>query len=189
METLKELFFESPLYVYITLALVELAVAAVWFERRSPKVARWMVVPVLLAGAVFAVERMVVTDREQIVSITEQIARDMEAGDVDAAMTHVDDDFIADFVPLGNVIGKDAAKRAAAAVGKLTLAQHKPSKITLSDYKVDFKGNSAVMTVRSVMWFTTGEAKDFTTSLRWTLHWVKKGDEWLINEAEYKQGL
>lgn len=188
METLKETFFENPFYVYMVLAVVEVVLVVMWYERRNPKIAIWLLAPVLLAGVVFTVERLVVTDRERIIDISRQIAGDLENGDVDAIGPYIDDNFRAPFVPLSDVVSMvdGLARSAAITVGKVAIARNQPQKITISDIKVEMAGRRAIMHCRTTIQFAAGEAKGFPAVLTWTVNWVKRGDNWLIDQAAYQ---
>ena len=93
----KDVLFDNPTYLYLALALAEVALAAVWYERRGRRTAALLVVPVVLAGGLFALERAVVTDREWIAGAVEDIAADVARGRTAALERHLDERFVASF--------------------------------------------------------------------------------------------
>lgn len=80
MEWLSETFFESPTPVYAVLIFVEAGLLARWLIRRGRRAALWMLLPLGLGLGVFALERAVVTDREQILRSTEKLAASVREG-------------------------------------------------------------------------------------------------------------
>ncbi len=80
MEWLSETFFESPTLVYAALIFLEAGLLARWLVRRGRRAALWMLLPIALGLGVFALERAVVTDREQILRSTDRLAASVREG-------------------------------------------------------------------------------------------------------------
>ena len=67
METLRKTFFESPLPIYLALIFAEVALAAVWYERRGRRMWLAMLTPPALAVIVFGIVGGIFTTTEAAV--------------------------------------------------------------------------------------------------------------------------
>jgi len=178
MERLERLFFEEPLYVYVTLVFVELVLAAIWHERRSRKLLLLLAVPPVVAGIVFLVSSQVVTDRERIVQAAEAVARDLEAGSVAAAERYLADDYS----------GLGVNKAGAIATGASIIRTYEIGKIKLTKVNVAVDGPVAAMQVTTIITLEGGARG----SLDWQLRWAKRPEGWRIvhiQNPEARPGL
>ncbi len=172
MDEMKRILFEDPTYLYVALAVAELVLAGICYERRSKRLAILLAVPVLLAGAVFAIERTVVTDREQIIAAFREIVADIEKGNTAAFEKYVDDEFSAG----AYISDKESA------VNRLKMEVKKSGPITrikINRVVVDDAG--ATRKMRAGIMVVAGEYK---LPLLLNLYWIKRGDEWRIIKAD-----
>jgi hypothetical protein len=176
MDSLRQLFFEDPLYVYITLAFAELALVVIWHETRNR---RWLVAlagPPILAGIVLLVATLVVTDREQIIQATHTIARDAEAGDIAAAGTYLDDKYS----------GLGVNKPGVVAIGKTFLMKYRVTHVGFTRLTVEVYGDHAAMHAATLITF----GDEGKAAIVWDVQWVKRPAGWRILEvAEPQQKL
>ncbi len=171
METIKANICEDPIYVFISLAVAVLVMLVLWHSNRKTLYLQLIIVPVILAGVVFAMDYYIITDREQIDQAVLAIVTDLEAGKLDAADYYLDDKFA------GYKINKILLlKFAQAQLDKLQIEN-----INLSHDTVTITGKQADMTVTSVL--DLGGKFKGKYALKWQLHWVKRPQGWRIDEV------
>ncbi len=175
---MSETFFENPLYVYFTLGFGELVLAAIWHERRNRRWALSLLIPVVLAGAVVLVERLVVTDREQITAAAREIARDIENGEVAALERHLAADFagIYEGIPLSKQMAIVACMREKGRYGIRA--------IRFGNVKVIVLDRLANMTVVTRITFETAELGRAMMKVTFDLKWVETPEGWQLRSAE-----
>ena len=177
MEVIKHALFEDPLYLYISLGLAELIVAIIWYERRTGKLAVALVIPAVLAACVFATDCLVVTDREQIIAASAEIARDLKAGSLAAAEKYLHEHFT----------GFYGTKQNALSEGRRALEQHKARLVEVADMELVVAGRHAEMYVTVIFESGAGVLSGQRFSVKWLLRWVKvtEGDKqvWRIGSA------
>jgi hypothetical protein len=190
MDLIRRNLFESPLYVYFALGIAELAIAAVWHERRSRRLKLALLGPVAAAGVVFAVAWLVVTDRERIIAASEEIVRGVEAGSVEPIERYLDERFGGFFV----------SKEVAVAEARRAIERYAPRSVGLRDVEVTVDGRRADMTATTRVELAASDldgspaprgndasALAFAVSIDWTLEWVKVRaggrDVWRIRRA------
>ena len=181
METLQKTFLEDPLYVYISLAIAELVLAAIWHERRSRKSVLMLLIPPVLAGAVCIVAAVVVTDREQILRAATEIADDVAAGGSAAVKKYLDKDFA------GRYQGHRLDKAGAVAACRGETNRFRIIRIKLTSPTISVTGDSAEMHVTAFMRFETGVAGARTVPVGFQVFWIKRGGSWLIFSADEPQ--
>ncbi len=189
METLKTLLFEDPTALYVALGLAEVVLAVMWFMRRHRPLLYWMLGLVALAGVLFAVERLVVTDREQIVLNAREAAQRLEANDVAGACEFLDDPCRGQFREAQVTVGETLARDEIRMLGEHILRANPVRRVGFGKFTIDVTGNFAKMDVMTILEFSGGEMKDQKFSLVWELHWVKKAGKWVINEMICKPGV
>ena len=191
MESLKTAFFESPTYVYISLAIAELVLAAIWYERRNRRTAMALAVPVLLAGLVFAVEALVVTDREYITAALQAMAEEAETGsgsdsaEFAAGRKYLDDAVRVDLG--GSYGGVNLSKAQTIEAARRVLRQLNVAKVAVPKLVVEVDGRRAKTHFTTIITFTSKELGEQRTSLIWDLQWTKREDGWRITRVEKPQ--
>ncbi|MBS3822213.1 MAG: DUF4440 domain-containing protein [Planctomycetes bacterium] len=180
MEAIHHALFGDPTSVYVALAIVEVLLGVAWFYRRTAKLQRLLVLPILLAGGVFVLDQAIVTDREQLGETVESMAEDFVAGRLDAIGRYIDDGYV----------GFRGASKA-----ELLEAIHNEGRvrnvtsIDLSGVEIDVSGNLATMWLVSTI-TVDGSMYSGSVALHWQLRWVKRGDVWRLEYAsEPKRGI
>lgn len=180
MPAMKATFFEDPAYVYAALVVAEFVLVVVWLSRRNRRWATMLVVPLILGGAVFGLERLVVTDREELVAAAGQIAQDFEAASTAAAERYLDDDLRGSF----------RSKRAALAAGRLAIERYGLAGVRFTKLEVRVSGLQATMHASTIILFNRSDIGPGRVSLIWDVHWIKRPQGWRIIEVKKPvQGL
>ncbi|HOD83362.1 MAG: hypothetical protein BWX88_02911 [Planctomycetes bacterium ADurb.Bin126] len=172
METIKSTLFEDPMYLYVALVFAELALGALWYERRTR---RWLVslaIPPLLAVGAYALSELVETDREQILRAVDEIAADVQAGRVDALQQWIDDQFAGHF----------GSKKEAIETARAEIARHPLKDVTvLKGLSLEIVGGRARLHMTTVIQLREIENK---MPLIWDIRWIARGDHWRVLEAD-----
>ena len=174
---MSETFFENPVYVYISLGLAELVLAAIWHERRSRRVAWMMLIPLVLAIGVAVVEHLVVTDREQIIAAAGEMADAVEADQPDRIAEHIDDDFSCR-APL---LSLSITKADVVALAKTKILTHDITSVKLAKMDVEVAGRTANMHVVTMVRY--GGKEGAKTPLTWDVVWIKRQSGWRVLEV------
>ncbi len=176
-----ETFFENPLYIYFALALAELVLVVIWYEKRTSRWVLSLVIPVVLAGVVGLVAHLVVTDRERIIAAVKDIARSVESGQLQQLPDHLDRDFTA------RLEGLRVGKRQVVALCNSRISRWRIRRVSFAKMKVEVASEEAKMHVVTIL--TYGEDSR-RTPLIWDAVWIKRGGSWLIlRVAEPKHGI
>ncbi len=170
MLTLKETFFEDPLFVYIALGLAELVVLSAWHYSRNIKWAKAAAVPIVLAGAAFAVSRLVVTDRERIIASAGQIAAGLSEGDTMAVEKYLHKDFASR--------RWDDRDRAVAAAER-ALEDYGLRRVKVYRMNVQVSNDRAEMHANTIVEYAGGLGVG-KASLFWHIVWERSGKKWKI---------
>lgn len=95
MGFIREMLFESPIVLYMTLALAAMVSLAIWHKTRASQPLWILAACAALAGVVALADLLVETDREQIEQTFTEIRLAAAENDVDAIMSLVSDGFSA----------------------------------------------------------------------------------------------
>lgn len=176
MDALRETFFESPFYAYLVLAIVAIALGTIWYARRQTVWLVLLAVVVVLGGAVFVVERTVVTDREQILEALQGITEAVERHDLPAAGQYLDDSFRG---WMGN-------KARALDIAQDVCQAHGVRSVDLfGRTEVEFpQRGRAKCRVRTVVLFGKSAVPDGRTLIAWETEWIKRGGRWRVRYAK-----
>ena len=169
---MSETFFESPLYVYVTLVLAELVLGVIWYESRKGKWVLGLLGPPMLGLAVGLVEHFVVTDREQIVAAVEEIAEAVETRQLHRMPQHLDEQFTA---TLG---GMRITKDEVVAVCNANVSKWSIREVNFHGMQVEITGREARMEVTTFLVY--GREGNLRSSLMWDITWIKRQGRWLI---------
>jgi hypothetical protein len=175
MEWLRRALFESPLKLYLLLAVAEMAIAACWYSRRSRRWALALLGPPVLGGIVALTAHLVVTDRERIVAALKDIAASAEAGDLTAAAGDLDPtcvgvDRSGDAIPAPALI----------ALGQRALRTYPVQRVRLRNMVTDIAGANATTRLSTEVTFRTGER----FRLNWKVQWAKRPAGWRITAVD-----
>jgi len=174
MSWLETTFFESPFYVFVTLGFLELALAAVWYERRGRRLLAALAGPPVLAGVVALVAAVVQTDREQIVAALREIAADVEAGRIDAVRTYLDEDYS----------GHGMTRQGALDLAGDAVERYGVRSLKLTGVSVAVSGDSAEGRVTTLIAARGSLLGDRPVPYTWDLRWRKRPTGWRIVQAD-----
>jgi hypothetical protein len=172
MEGLRRALLEDPLYIYIALGFAELALAVVWHEKRTGRAMAALVIPPVLAVAVWALAAAVVTDREEIIAATGTIARDVEAGSVSAAEEYLDDD----------CGGFGGSKEGLLDAARAAMKAYPIKKVGFTRVEVTVEEDRAAMHLGTMVTLEGGKQP-----VAWDLQWIKRPAGWRIIEVSEPQ--
>ncbi|MCD4824960.1 MAG: hypothetical protein K8S55_10145 [Phycisphaerae bacterium] len=175
MESLKQLFLEDPTYLYIALAVAELVLIVHWKARRTGRAAKMLLIPLVLAGGAFALERFVVTDREQLHQIITEIAHDAEKAEFDKATVYIAE----------NYHGFGGNKTSLVILAKLKCKSFGIEKVKITNINIKVTGKRAEMALITAIHFN-GEMSGMAC-LKWKIFWVKLPEGWQIIEITKPQ--
>lgn len=177
METLKITFLEDPLTIYIILGAVAVGLIVTW--RTASRSGRWLATGLLivavLAGGTFALERLVVTDREQIRLALKDIAESVPAGRIEHAMTYMDDKYH----------GWGGSKLGVTLATKVAVGRYSIQKVSLlGTPKIEVEGGLAKCKITALINYKF-EGEPTKHLMAWHVKWIKRPDEvWRIEWAE-----
>jgi hypothetical protein len=176
METIKTALFEDPFSIYLILALAGAAIIVAW--RAGGRSGRWLaarlLVVAVLAGGTFAIERLVVTDREQIQLALRDIASSVPAGRIDHAMSYLDEKYL----------GWGRFRPGVIAAVKAAVAKYQIREIRLiGKCRIEVADKLANCKV-SVLITYNHEGTDSKYPMAWNVKWIKRPEGWRIQGAE-----
>ncbi len=85
-----EILFESPFWLGIVLAPVLFVLWGLWYRTRTPRAARVLLVGLVIMPLLFALQRLVVTDREKLQLTTTRLSNAVGRHDIDAIVELVE---------------------------------------------------------------------------------------------------
>lgn len=185
MTWLKALLFDDPITIYVALGMIELVLLAVWGRYLTRRRLLVLAGPLLIAGAVFCIERIVVTDSEMIVAAVEEMAAGASAdpSDLGPAETYLDEKMTADLGPWLGGTNLSKAQTLAAwrsrikTYGVVTVKIHAPS-VTVTGDRARARFATKIM-VRS-----GSEEPRPAGTLFWVVDWVRREDAWRVISVE-----
>ncbi len=197
MNTIKSLLFDDPTLVCVVAGIVFLVLAWVylaavrrgWAGEAPSKRLRSILLSGLIAmpflgGMVVVLDVLIESDREQIVRISREIAEDVETGDLQAILPHLDSDFQARW--RGKPLSRDEVTEAIQAERE----SNSISGIKIGDVKLDISGQRAKMFVTTTMQVKAEMTINVPLTLTWDMQWVKRPDGWKIRTVrETRFGL
>ncbi|MBI5726049.1 MAG: hypothetical protein HZA50_18965 [Planctomycetes bacterium] len=178
MEFIRRNLFENPVYIYVFLGVCGLALLAVWHERRDKKFLKWLAVPAGLAGAVWLVSALVVTDREEIHAAMKAMAKDAAAGRSDAFNRHLADDFAAYFE------GARIDKKIAISIVEARREGLNISGVAIADFDAIISADTADTPVTTkIVYGGSGQKQGSMIFISWQFRWAKRQDGWVMTES------
>lgn len=183
MESIKTALFESPTYIYLALVLAMLAMGAVWYERRSRTSAVCLAAAFLLIAAVFAIETLVVTDREQIAAALYEMATRVQgpgrpAERLEAVERTLDDTVIVDMSELFGQV--DMGKEQALDAGRAVLAADTLKSVQVVRLTITVDGRRARSDFTTIVRYDTRDLGVQPGAIAWRAGWVKRKAGWRI---------
>lgn len=170
METLYELFFGDPTKVYCALGLIEVVLLGIWFSRRSERLRRWLLVPLVVAAAIFAADYAIETDREALIRITHQLTEDFQQKRFDVIDEYIAEDY------------KGYVGDKAGLMGKMRAASN-PDVVKLVSIDLDIQGPEATMSiiVNIDIKMEVGKGR---MSMLVPVHWEKRDEGWRVIKVD-----
>lgn len=169
---MKSFFLEDPTTLYVIFGLAAAALLLGWHYRRQKILRKLAIVPVLLAGGVFALDAAVVTDREELHRDIRRLAELVRTRQVAAALEYLDPNyrgFRGDRQGIAQAVSNDSRV-------------DDVEEIRLANFSVDVHGRQATMRVQSVLKISGSYSG--TYALNWTLYWIKRPEGWRIEEIK-----
>ncbi|MFP4053592.1 MAG: nuclear transport factor 2 family protein [Phycisphaerae bacterium] len=174
MEWLTRTFFESPTLLYALLVMVEGGLLARWVLRRGRRNALALLVPIAVGLGLFALERVVQTDREKILAAAEEIASaasgEADLADVLDQRLRRSDEFRAAVGPMP--VERDEIIEMA----RTRLHRADVREVRVQRPEVTVEGDRAKMNVATVIFF----GEDRRDALIWDLVWIREEGRWRI---------
>jgi len=170
MDALQEIFLEGPLGVYLALIFAEVVLAGWWYESRRGGAKLAMLVPPILAVMVLGVSTLIVTDRQEILRAAKTIARQAEAGRLEALEELLDDDYAG--------FGND--KAGAIAVAKSALRNDQVYRVRFTRLQVQVEGGEAAMHAATVVEFGDARFGSGRTGVIFEVRWIRRPGGWRI---------
>jgi hypothetical protein len=173
MQTIEDNLFDDPTWVigFLIVAAVILG-ASVYFRGRPKPV--FLIIPVALAGAAFALDLLVETDRELIERVVYEMAEDFEAGRVDNIERRISD----------NYSGFNNTKEGL--VGAMRSRRRQVSSVKLSGIDIRVSGKRADMNIQTTI--KAGSSMGSRTlGIWWEVHWAKLSSGWCIEKVSPPQ--
>lgn len=168
---MKELFCEDPTYLYVTVMIIELFLLFIYFKTRNNKIALSLIIPIAICGITFALDYFIVTDREQITQITQEIGASAVKGDLGPAISYIDDGYN----------GYAGDKEQIIHLSEDQIKRLRLSSCKLTDFDIKITGKQADMTVVSTV---KSQEHNGVYCLKWKVYWVKTPNGWRIREVE-----
>jgi hypothetical protein len=178
MEAIQTALYEDPLAIYISLGCIG-TIGLIYFGfQRTFRSARPLIFTIFAAAAVFAISTLVVTEREKIVAVCDQIAaaiNEDRPGDIDP--------FIAeDFIGPGRTT--PLARRPDTGYIAQQIKIYQVTSVKYRILKLDLREGAADMRV-----FTNVVGGRLPiTRMIWDVTWLKRSDRWLIQKIDYHVG-
>ena len=168
MDTLRRCFLENPIWIYTALVALELILFSMWFSTRSKKRKQLLLIPLLLGAVVFAMDWIVVTDREEIKTILSNITTSFRNGHVEENQHVIAENYH------GFLKTKTALLRAVVEEAK----KQRVESIAVKFQSVKVTGRRAEMKIKTNVRLDTGQI----IPMRWTIYWGKSPEGWKIIE-------
>ena len=179
MDSLREALFEGQPYLYVSLLVAELILAAIWYERRSRRWALALIAPLALCGVALMADAFVDTDTEQIISAIRRIADDIEAGSAESAQEYIDEEYG----------GFKGGRAAAVAFCKIAVKTYGIKTVRLKGMEVEILGRRATLHMTTSVSFDHSQFGAGRTSLAWNISWIKRPIGWRIYRAQTPQQI
>ncbi len=172
MTTIKTVLFESPLYLVPLLLVGEFILLRRWAARRTPNARRAALAGVVVAALLLVMQHLVVTERESLIALCNELAVAAVNGDVAGIGEHVSDRFATQNLDRDEFM--QWVRRGLTAV-EVRSARLSGFEVSIEDgqrAKVTFNASARV--------YGAAEGLGGSRPSRWELHFEKTGDRWLL---------
>lgn len=163
------LLLEHPVLLAVCWLVVEIILLAVWSSRRTRATRNAALIGLAALPVLEAVNLLVVTPREQVISICHEMATAIERNDVDSLARYVDTEFSA--VDLDRQAFLDAVSR--------TLSRFRVEEPYLHQFAVTIsKGDTAVAEFNASCYVVARGVRQQRLLSRWRVMLRRRGDPW-----------
>lgn len=173
MDTITTALFEDPIWIYVVLGVIEAALVARWWGQPERRATIGLLVPLVLAGAVFFISRAVVTDRERVRAATWAIIQDIQDGNTDVLAEYLDDEYR----------GFSGTKPQAVEACRLAIGRYGLRAVTVRQMEVQLVGRTAQMRVTTLIVPSKRQAGGRPVRLKWDVRWANRPQGWRIVQA------
>ncbi len=184
MDRLSILLFESPLQLLAVLILIEATLVTVWWFRSTPRNA-WLIVGGLFVSAILLiVQQVVVTDREQIRQLLEDLALAVDCENIEPIAAATDEEFLGDDMNKAKLL-----ERVRTAFERAEIDD-----VRIMETRITLQGDSAEVYLRA---HCRVRAPDWPYEYyisAWDLQMIRRGHDWRMisvhhrSEANLKAG-
>lgn len=176
MDLIVRIFFESPMLLFTVLLLVEVAFAICWWLRPT-RVSAGLAVGGLFVGAVLLiVQHLVVTDREQIRELIENLALAVDCEDIRPIEAAIDSEYNADGMDKAQLLRRMREAFEHADIDDVKLV----------DTRIQAEGDHAVVNLRAHARVRSPDwPYDYHLSA-WDIELVRRGSAWRVMAARHK---
>ena len=172
MDLIRKTLFESPLYLAPLLLVAEFILLRRWAARRTPKARRAALAGVVVAALLLVMQYVVVTERERLIRLCNELAAAAVDGDVAGIGKHVSDRFATQNLNRDEFM--EWVRRG------LTAVEVKSARLSGFDVSIENGQRAKVTFTASARVYGAAEGLGGSRPSRWELHFEKIGDRWLI---------
>jgi hypothetical protein len=167
-------FLESPLLLLLAWALVQIVLIWVWSVRRDRFAARLAWGGFAAIALLEALSLSVQTNREQIIALCRQLAREVDAGNVAAIGEHLADDFEAGGMDRNRFL--DAAAAA--------LSAYRVDRPRLHSFEFEWPDENTAVTEFAALCRVRAPRMYGQIPSRWRLTLQRADDEWRVRRIQ-----
>jgi hypothetical protein len=173
VDTITQFLFESPMQLASVCGIVCLVLLVMWRRTGSAGRRKAFLAAAALSCLLLALQAVVVTDRERIVWLMDDLAKAVEAADIDRIEQSIDADY------------KDDS------YDRTTFLAHVRNELThysvrgarLSAFKVSVSGNEATVSFRVVCEIRDRDGMFVSVLSRWQVDLVRRDTGWMVRST------
>ncbi len=174
---LKHILLEDPCELAAVALVAHLALLFIWRRAESPAVRRWLLLGPAVALALFAVQALIVTDREEIQALLERSARAIERGRLAEIADAIDEEFV------GNSLDKAGLLKAAQSM----LGRYAIENARLDQFEIQVENSRARTSFRARCRVVSDVVMIPEYHSRWYIELVRRSDGFkIIRIPEYR---
>lgn len=173
MDTIRHVVLESPLQLLALAVLIEAVLATCWWFRPG-RITSWaVVVGLLLAAVLLIVQHLVVTDRERIDQILEDLALAVDCEDIETLAAALDDGYRADDMDKDRFLERvaDAFERADI------------DEVKIVDKQISVEGDGAVVHLRAHGRIRSPDWPYEYNMSSWEVRFIRRDGDWWVIEV------
>ncbi len=182
---MSELLFENPLYLILTLIGGSALLYMKWKGALLEENRFWkMLIPAILAGVIFLISHIVITDKEAIIKASNKISTEIGQNNYSILKKILKPEFTIEYK--SQKVTKDDFLKL---LDELQSEQKAIiTRMTIKLNKLSIKDKKAVTDFNSTMFIDTSEGM-YRLVLNWKIYWEKEGNYWLISKSDEPKQL